>query len=615
MSHTSRRIVTRLFITLFCLYLLSPFGATFNGIIIPDSHRFSFGFVFIALILWLWARWRGGWLWHKTAIDLVLPIWAFAILATLLANPEGHYRSAIGLFFAFVYIGSWYAIHDLLSNHKACREWLLDGLLSAGLVVMIFSALQMLATGSLIQPVSLIGNTNALGTVLVVITPFALGRALNARRMAARYAWSLYSILMVANLLLTLSRGAWLGLIAALGTYLFLTLVNQDMVSWRHLTGSWKRQISSRQRMLAGGTSLAAICVFVALALILNSFSIRERRAELRGDVWQSALQQFAEKPLAGHGLFTFAQHNVRFMSVPPAQGYFHAHNLPLNIAAEMGFLGLVAFIVTVVAVGATGLRRWKTLSAEERPTWICAASALAGYAVHHLFDVTAMMPAIAWLGLLLLAFLDTPSRNNVVRSPLARLVRQVGFPLLWIAVIISGLWTSESNRRYIHALRLSNYGKLGRSIPEEAQDYQNALNVLDEVIASDPAMPVYYQQKAVLWGLIAARGEESAIAPAINTYKQFLKIEPNHSISWANLAALYWQSGDREKAVAAMRRAVALAPDYGLFVYNLAAYYGIFSRDKIERPHNRYNQEYTRYEYLREALPLTFLPQVAWGT
>ena len=615
MSYTSRRIATRLFITLFCLYLLSPFGATFNGIIIPDSHRFSFGFVFIALILWLWARWRGGWQWQKTAIDFVLPIWALAILCALLANPEGQYRSAVGLYFAFVYLLSWYAFHDLLSNHHTCREWLLDGLLSAGLVVMVFSVLQMLAAGSLTQPVSLIGNVNALGTVLVVITPFAVGRALNARRKAARYAWSLYSTLMVANLLLTLSRGAWLGLIAALGTYLFLTLLEQDLVSWRRLTGSWKRQISSRQRMLAGGMSLAAICVFVTLALILNSFSIRERRAELRRDVWQSALRQFAEKPLSGHGLFTFGQQNLRFMSVPPAQGYFHAHNLPLNIAAEMGFLGLVGFFATVVVVGATGLRRWKTLSAEKRPTWICAASAMSGYAAHHLFDVTAMMPAIAWLGLLLLAFLDTPSSNNVVRTPMARLARQVGLPLLWIVVLISGLWTSETNRRYIHALRLSNYGKLGRSITEEAQDYLNALNVLDEVIASDPAMPVYYQQKAILWGLIAARDDRSAISPAISAYEQFLNIEPNHSISWANLAALQWQSGDREKAIAAMRRAVALAPDYGLFVYNLAAYYGIFSRDKIERPHNRYNQEYTRYEYLREALPLTFLPQVAWGT
>ncbi|MCL4254884.1 MAG: tetratricopeptide repeat protein, partial [Anaerolineae bacterium] len=96
---------------------------------------------------------------------------------------------------------------------------------------------------------------------------------------------------------------------------------------------------------------------------------------------------------------------------------------------------------------------------------------------------------------------------------------------------------------------------------------YTQAADTLQSVIDSDPAMAWYINQQAYLYAL----GGDNA--QAIRAYQAFLASEPTHSISWVNLAHIYWRIGDVENAIHAQRQAVSLAPSSFAFAFTLGQY------------------------------------------
>ena len=610
---TGRRL-ERLAITLVCLYLLSPFGATFNGVVIPDAHLATYGLIFAVLAAWFVGRVHRHWRWHRTVMDPVLPLWLIAIAASMLANPDALARSLIALWFVAAYIGAWHLLHDWIANRPDAIELLVDGVLGAGLMVVIFSAIQMAHSGNLLQPVSVIGNANALGSVLLVIVPLALRKTWRAQAGAQKAVWSLYSAIALANLVLTLSRGAWFGLIAALATLLLLLLTHHGLLSPSSLLAWWVKR-NKRVRQLARGFSFVGIfCLVGMLALLVNSFTLTERSANRRTEIWRSALRQFSDAPLTGNGLFTFGRNSGQHISIPPAQSYAHAHNLPLNVAAEMGILGLLALSATIALIVRRLRRVWRAKAGVHRKDWIFFVAPIVGLAVHHLFDFTAMMPAVALLGIISLVLALDPTNSKPLLSARLSMFCAVGLMLLWMCLLTVGHRNSEINRRYIAALRLATSSDLEGPVSDNAQRYRQALDILDELIASDPTMPVYHHQSALLWGLLAAAGDHNAIDRGIQAFERFLALEPNHAISWANLSVLQWQSGDLGAEIHSMRLARKLAPRYLLFPTRHFQYRKDYRIMPVKLPHNRYNQDFTRYQFLRESLPVTFLPQISWS-
>ncbi|MCY4019895.1 MAG: O-antigen ligase family protein [Chloroflexi bacterium] len=608
------RLAERLVITLVCLYLLSPFGATFNGVVIPDTQALTCGLILAALLVWLVLRLRREWRWHRSALDPIMPLWLLAIAASMLANPEAARRSLIALWFVAVYIGSWYFLQDWFANRPSFKELTVDGLLGAGLMVIIFSALQMLYTGRLLQPVSVIGNANALGSVLVVLVPLALRKVWRARTGIGRAVWSIYSAVAIANLVLTLSRGAWIGLFVACATLLLLMLAHFGLLSPVRFRAWWDKRRQATRRFALASSVMAMLCLACATALIVHSFTLRERRASLRTEIWRSALMQFSDAPFVGQGLFAFGRHSGRYLSMPPAQSYAHAHNLPLNVAAEMGMLGLLALGATVALTVQRLHRVWQVKTGDDRADWIFFAAPVVGFGVHHLFDVTAMMPAVALLGILSLLLALDPSLDHRFSSARSGMLFVMGLTLLWMCLLAIGFRNMQYKSRYIEVLRLSALGGENPDLGQLALQYRQALDSLEELVVSDPTMPVYHLQRAILWGLLAAGGEGEAIGEGIEAFERFLDLEPYHAISWANLAVLQWQSGDRSAAIRSMEQARSLAPRLPLFAIKLYQYR---NDDRIERlllPHSRYNQDFTRYQFLTESLPVTFLPQINWS-
>lgn len=70
----------------------------------------------------------------------------------------------------------------------------------------------------------------------------------------------------------------------------------------------------------------------------LNSLAWREI-------VWLASLDYILDKPILGHGYDTFSYYSLEFTPLEGASG-FDAHNVYVQIAFDMGFLGLLAYLI-----------------------------------------------------------------------------------------------------------------------------------------------------------------------------------------------------------------------------------------------------------------------------
>ncbi len=602
----TRTLTTACFI-LFFVYLIF-IGATFNAVLIPDFQQISLVALVIVIGGWLLLRWRQGWAWHPTPLDAVFLLWAAAFLISILANPATWRRSVEGLWYMGLYAGLWIVLADLLSNRALAREAITAAMLIAGLLVLLFGYMQFFNAQGIalaeIRPGSTLGNPNALGAFLTMLLPFAAVQAYQASSRLVRVGMAGYLLLALGLLGLSFSRAGWIGGAAAGLTVALLVLGDRGLLSrqgWR----TWWTGLSGRGRtsvmVVLGLAMLAGVVMGV---LLVYSLSLRGRSLIFRTYLWDAAWQLFTAKPLTGHGFFTFGYHVFLFEGVPPAQPQSHAHSIPLTVLAEMGLIGAAALVVSVGVALRQIRRNWRDLSAD-RSTLIAGMAALAGFGAQHLMDTPAMMPAIALTAIMMLALCLTPAQPRTVRQPWRR-VWPAGAAIGWGVLLALAFWSSGLYSTYYHTLA-------------EAQDgeYVSAAEQLQPVIEADPAQPAYLMQQAYLYGLAAAAGDLEAAELGRDGYRRYLELEPNHAVSWANLAALAYQSGDDGAAVEAITQAIRLAPAWPLFQRQQAIYSGDLTDavDLIPEEAELPDENMARFQLLRDVYPEEYLPQVGWGS
>ncbi len=551
------------------MFYLSVMGATWNGVLMPPLKWLNLALIAGLALLWLLARRRGHWTWHRNPLDGPLLLWALAFGVALLANLESWRRIVMGLWYVGLYVGVWFVLADALANRALRRETLIDGLLLGGLAVVAFGYVQvwlqgMRFSGSVIG--SVIGNPNSLGAYLIVLLGFGAGRWLGTRSSLARIALGIYLLLIAGLLLLTFSRGAWIGGAVAVATLAGLAMANRHGSPWRSPRGWWRARTASLRAGLVGA-ALALIAGGLAFAVLVAwpIFSQPGRDPGLRFSLWNGAAQMFSEQPLTGHGLFTFGQHLPRIQSQPPRQPHSHAHNGPLHIAAELGLPGLLALVASVAALLVAMRCNWDAAPERQRLTLAGALAASIGFGFHHLVDLPAMMPLIALVGLLALTVattsLDpTPARAGWREQAPPRLVA-----LLLAGLLVSGVWSVSIYAGYDSALRhVLADGSPGR-------DYRGGAERMQAAVDADPSLALYHSQQGYLYALAALEnGDDSALPLAIRAYERLTELEPGYAVGWANLGTIYWVAGEQSAALTAFENAAQAAPDSLALWFNL---------------------------------------------
>ena len=228
-------------------------------------------------------------------------------------NSATQIKRIIWVLLASASIVTLYGFYQYLFGiNISANEWV-DGKQFPDLKIRVFSTLK---------------NPNLLAGFLV--TMMAIGASMGYKAATMKGRAILFSLVFMfgACLVLTYSRGAWLSLLAVIGVYGMLC---NRKIFWL--------LILLPVAMLCGHDAI--------LERIMSITNPTDTSSTLRMALWESTLAMIRDKPLLGigWGSYWLVYPQYDFWLNNPNVKIFHAHNMYLNIAAEIGIPGLLTFL------------------------------------------------------------------------------------------------------------------------------------------------------------------------------------------------------------------------------------------------------------------------------
>jgi putative inorganic carbon (HCO3(-)) transporter len=346
--------------------------------------------------------------------------WILAILAiALLATGFSPVPSAAlkGLLKLASYVAVYALMHEVLRTAPRWWDRIVAALMAGSLLTSVIGLRQLyedtdalarwsdpnsVAKGT-VRIYSTLDNPNLLAGYLLPILPLAVVVLLRWRRPLPR----LFAITTLATgtaaLVLTYSRGAWMGLVAA-AAVLAVLLALRTTRSWPPL---WRKVIPVV--VLLGGASLLAVLVWQVEPLRVRVLSLVAGREDssnnFRINVWLAALDMIQARPWLGIGPGNDAFNLIYPLYAQPRFSALSAYSIPLELAVEAGIPGLLAGVGLVVASLRQGLQVWRGDGPWALPAMGMLA-VIAGLWVQGLTDTIFFRPEVQLTGWFCLATL-----------------------------------------------------------------------------------------------------------------------------------------------------------------------------------------------------------------
>ncbi|HEX2040657.1 MAG TPA: O-antigen ligase family protein [Acidimicrobiales bacterium] len=221
---------------------------------------------------------------------------------------------------------------------------------------------------------AMFSEPNQLGSFSAIGALVGAGLALSLRSRGRRLLVGALTVLAVLALLLSLSRGAWLGF----GLGMLVLLV----------------QVPRARRALAV-TTVALFVVALTYGALrpqspevhvvgerFRSFTGEQNPYDDRPTIWAEARREIRVDPLTGHGLGNFPLVARRSTSKSHTSFPPHAHNLLLNWGAETGVPGVALILGFAGHLGVATRRAFRRMRAEGRMHDAALLAGLAGAAL-----------------------------------------------------------------------------------------------------------------------------------------------------------------------------------------------------------------------------------------
>jgi len=252
------------------------------------------------------------------------------------------------------------------------------------------------AYGSFHQPNPFAGYLGLLLPLAVSLTLWAIGSLADARRLPLSLgrlvAYAIASLLLLAGIIASWSRGAWLGVLAALAVVTVLRSRHSLLWSVTGLVllagllivsqaGIMPTAIQARLGSLTEYTQALTVDL-QAIEVTDENFAVLERAAH-----WQAALGMFRDHLWLGVGIGNYPVAYPDYAQPRWQEPLGHAHNYYLNIAAETGIVGLAAYATLWIAAAFSVWRVARTHAGFERALAIGVLGTIVHLSVHNLFD------------------------------------------------------------------------------------------------------------------------------------------------------------------------------------------------------------------------------------
>lgn len=402
-----------------------------------------------AALAWaaLWARPEH----RRTPLDAPLLGFLSALLASLAVSPDP-YLGVVGMYSLHAYGLAGFAL--CAAAYLACAWsdepenpdrlllvalWAAVAAAAYGLLqkagLELFAGVRASGSGRLIGPQ---GDPVPFGACLLLFIPVA-AHFWRDPSPSRRAAGGIGGALVAAALVLTVSRGAWLGAAAGLSVYLCLAVAG-----------------ASRRRWLLF-IAAAAVSAAVAAAFLRPTAKASD---SARWALWESVARSIPRHPLLGEGPDTI-QAIVRrertdgfIRALGPSKSQVSAHNDVLQIAATMGLAGLAAYLWLLFGA-------WRGVSeALKDPRRRSATAAIAG-ALAGLFVQAKVNPVPLGAMVLAALFLGLCARGAPRAGRAAAF--KAAAAAACAAVLILGLWLCRADREFLWA---RSYEAAGRPAP-----------------------------------------------------------------------------------------------------------------------------------------------------
>jgi tetratricopeptide (TPR) repeat protein len=553
-------------------------------------------------------------LWARTVRLPLSPVtWAIAAFAlalvvttisspTMLASVIGFYGRYTGLvpYLAYLLV---FLVTLRVTDDRLARLLTRTALVALGVVVL-YGLLQSAGVepldyndNGLGTNFSFLGNIDFSGAWAGAVSALALATAISP---SEQRGWRLYGALLVpVTLLYVVLTGTSQGPVVAaiaLGWAVLLSTTAAD--------GRVRRSVRGRRGLVLAVSGALAVAGGVTLVAILPFLRAQLDQAFVeRPEFWTAALRIFADHPVLGTGLDTYAHH---FQAYRPAS---HAlangvattdapHSVPLGMLSNGGLLLGLTYLAVVVLVGVVLVRGALRSTGTTRLALAGWGGVWLGYQAQSLisFDV----PPLALLHFLsagIIVALAAPPRWTSVSLPgpaASRPVNRKGkaygaFTVptstrvaqgAVVLVALMALWLTAYPMRAdlvaASAEPLANSGRIDEAIqrfdtaaslnPAEAsypflsarghdakKRHAQALEAAAEAARRDPG--------TVQYALFAARQAKDAGQPeaALRWYREAVARDPNDPPVLAEAASSVLSSGDAAAAEALLDRSVAL--------------------------------------------------------
>lgn len=345
--------------------------------------------LYVLLGYWTFRQWPPQWGWVEKAF---LSFWLLSVLSALFGVDPWHSRVRLGkdLYFLILVLLTAYLARENKGS-KLMKVFMISAIITAAFGILqkiigvnqsdnsggiFFYLPQWLAHAprSLQNHLSMV-NGRVVGTRAHPLTYaegllFALGYTLSllTSRRAGWWKWAFGQGLVLLALLFSQSRGPW---IAAVVMVLIVCLLHRDILLYKRLA-----------------------LIYILLALCFLSPSLRARALTIthteyasnaeRLEMWQAGRRMVQDHPLLGVGPGSMPLASPHYQSEKRRLDgpWGHLHNTFVNVAAERGLLGLLAFLTYIMVLASELWRGYRrAVVKDDEDSKIILLTALLGLA------------------------------------------------------------------------------------------------------------------------------------------------------------------------------------------------------------------------------------------
>ena len=552
-------------------------------------------------------------------VNVLSTMWSLSIATSLWGKTPG--ADGYSLYNMAAYFLLFAAVATHLKSTVQLRR-LLGAVVVTGIVASSYGIYQWafdpdsLAHGRVI---SSLGNPIFFGALLVLTIPITLSIALskaNSQSWALWLpAWSFALVLQLFALILTMSRGPWVGTAIALGVFPILTVYGFR---------AWRARGALRAALL-GATVLFIALTGVGWALgdaggSVTATAVVERGKSLlnvmetgkgvtRTQLWSGGVALATDRPSFAFGddQLSFSRSVVGYgpemfgylfpLKSPPELPstlsffYTYAHNHVIHEWVELGFLGLVAYLGLIGASFVAALRLLR-LSSQRLPSehqWVLIGimAAIVGRFIEEISGIARVSDStVFWVLLAILVALPAlhesramqaterrPKRASTRQRRQEKSAEQGPEPwrlgLVIVLALTVGWFTWDKNVNYVHASIVGADSVHAM----EAGDGNEALALIERAIGLAPDVKEYHLHKGAILdlardGTIAEDAKNQLAIKALEANQAALDVDPLSArtvLATANSAMELARLGDAKYTPLALglyERLQALRPD-----------------------------------------------------